>query len=128
MMSRLFFTYTAIVEALSGLGLLIIPGTVARILLGAELSAPLEIVLAMVAGAATCSIALLSWLSRSDPNARVGFISLLFYNFAVSLILLYAALGLGFKGIPLWGVIIFHFFQTVYGLVLLRKQFLFKNT
>jgi hypothetical protein len=33
---------------------------------------------------------------------------LLFYNMVITVILLYAALGLGFKGPALWGVIIFH--------------------
>ena len=51
-MWKFFFTYTGIIEALTGLGLLMVPAKVARLLLGAELRGSLEIILAMVAGAA----------------------------------------------------------------------------
>ena len=121
-MPKIFFTYTAIIEALTGLGLIIAPATVARLLLGAELSGALAVVLAMVAGAAICSIALFSWLSRSNAFVVVVLPVLLFYNFAVSIILLYASLGFGYKGIPLWGVIIFHLAQSAFCVILLKKQ------
>src|SRR4051812_22935170 len=121
-MQKTFFTYTGIIEALTGLGLLIAPAAVTRILLGAELQDSLEIVLAMVAGAAIFSVALVSWLSRKNIVAVMSLAVLLFYNFAVSLILLYSTLGLKFSGMFLWGVIAFHLFQTVQCGVLLKKH------
>jgi len=121
-MPKTFFTYTGIIEALTGLGLLIFNATVTRVLLGTELQGNVEIVLAMVAGAAILSIAFLSWLSRTNSITLVSLMVLLLYNFAVSIILLYAALGLEFKGIPLWGTIAFHLFQTVQCGILLKRQ------
>jgi len=121
-MPKLFFTYTGIIEALTGLGLLTAPATVARVLLGAELRGGLEMILAMIAGAAIFSIALLCWLSRTGTAGLVAPGVLLVYNFAISLILLYAALGLKFAGIPLRAVIVFHFFQTLLCGLLLKRQ------
>jgi hypothetical protein len=121
-MVKFFFTYTAIVEALTGLGLIMVPTIVARLLLGAELSGALAFVLAMVAGAAICSIALLSWLSRLNPPVSVSLPALLFYNLAVSFTLFYASFKFGYKGIPLYGVIIFHLYQSVWCITLLKKQ------
>jgi hypothetical protein len=126
-MSKFFFTYTGIIEALTGLGLMMVPATIVRVLLGAELRSGLEIILAMVAGAAIFSIALLCWLSRINTESLVAPGVLLFYNFAVSLIFLYAALGLKFTGFPLWGVIAFHLLQTVLCGVLLKKQIQSEN-
>ncbi|HSZ32535.1 MAG TPA: hypothetical protein VK772_04450 [Puia sp.] len=120
-MVKFYFTYTAIVEAITGLGLIFVPATVAHILLGAELAGTLSVVLAMVGGAAICSIALLSWLSRSGIPARFSLPVLLLYNIAVSLILLYATLEFGYHGIPIYGVIIFHLFQSLLCVVFLKK-------
>jgi hypothetical protein len=119
---KTYFTYTAIIEALTGLGLIFTPAIVARILLGEELKGSLEVVLAMVAGAAICTIALLSWLCRSNIVARAGLIVLLFYNITISVVLLVASDRFGYNGIPLYGVIGFHLFQSVYSVILLKKQ------
>lgn len=121
-MAKSFFTYTAIIEALTGLGLLAAPALVAKILLGTELSGSLEMVLAMVAGVAICSVALLSWLARSYPVSGLSLWPLLLYNFAVSLVLLYAVWGMGFRGMIICAVIVFHIFQSVMCWLLLKKQ------
>jgi hypothetical protein len=121
-MTKSFFIYTAIIEALTGLGLIVEPATVARLLLGAELSGELAVVLAMLAGVAIFSIALLSWLSRLNTVARVSLMVLLFYNIAVSFILVYASLRFGYNGIPLYVVIAFHLYQSVLGVVLLKNK------
>jgi hypothetical protein len=117
-----FLTYTAIIEALTGLGLLIIPSKVVLILLESELNGSLEIILSMVAGAAIFSLALNCWFSRMQQAALTMVRAMLFYNFVVATIFLYAVLGLGFKGPALWLVIIFHFFQTVICLLYIYKR------
>jgi hypothetical protein len=121
-MSKTFFIYTGIIEALTGLGLQTLPANVARVLLGAELQGALEIVLAMAAGAAILSIAFLSWLSGKGSGIPISLMVLLMYNFLISVILIYAGLGLGFKGIPLWVTIIFHLFQSAQCVILLKRQ------
>jgi len=117
-----FLAYTAIIEALTGLGLLIFPSRVVRILLETELNGSLEIILSMVAGAAICSLALNCWFSRQHAAALIAVRAMLFYNFAVASILLYGAWGLGFKGFALWLVIIFHFIQTVICIFFINKR------
>jgi hypothetical protein len=117
-----FLTYTAVIEALTGLALLAVPSKAAWLLLETELSGPLEIILAMVAGAAILSLAFTSWLTRKKTTGLDSVRMLLFYNFALTSILLYAALGLGFKGPALWGVIIFHLFQTIMSIRIIQKK------
>jgi hypothetical protein len=121
-MVKSFLTYSAIIEGLTGVALILVPSRASLLLFETELNVSLEIVLAMVAGAAIFSLALGSWLARSGIASLMAVKMLLLYNIAVTLILLYAALGLGFKGIPLWLVIIFHSFQTVVGIVIIKKK------
>ena len=117
-----FLTYSAIIEALTGLGLLIVPSKVVLILLESELNGPLEIILSMVAGAAIFSLALICWFSRLQTAPLTAVRGMLFYNFAVASILLYGVWGLGFKGFALWLVIIFHFVQTVICILFINKR------
>jgi hypothetical protein len=117
-----FLTYTAIIEALTGLGLIIIPSKVVLLLLGTEMNGSLEIILSMVAGAAIFSLALACWFFRLQSGAPIAIRAMLFYNFAVASILLYGALQLGFRGSVLWLVIIFHFFQSVICILYVKKK------
>jgi hypothetical protein len=121
-MTKTFLTYTSIIEALTGLALIAVPARAAILLLETELSGSLEIILAMVGGAAIFSLALGCWLARQNAAADTLVKALLFYNFAVATILLYGALGLGFKGPALWAVIIFHYFQTIVSLWIIQKK------
>jgi len=120
-MTKIFLSYTAIIEGLTGLGLIFVPALVAHVLFGAESVDRLTIVLAMVGGAAICSIALLSWLTRLSTVAGNFPKVLLFYNIAVSAILLYACLKFGYHWIMLYVVIFFHLFQSAVGAFLLKK-------
>jgi xanthine/uracil permease len=117
-----FLTYTAIIEAITGLGLMIIPSTVARILLNSELEGPVATLLAMVGGAAIFSLALGAWFNRSNIQVLMGVRMLLFYNAIVTLIFLFGSLKMGLGGLVLWSVIVFHFAQTVICLNLLRDR------
>ena len=117
-----FLTYSAIIEALTGLGLLIVPSKVVLILLETELNAPLDIILSMVAGAAIFSLALICWFFRLQTASLISVKGMLFYNVAVASVLLYGAWGLGFKGFALWLVIVFHFIQTVICVFFINKR------
>ena len=119
---KTFLTYTSIVEALTGLALMIVPSRTVLLLLEADLSGPLETILAMIGGAGIFSLSLACWLARPNAAASVAVKALLFYNFSVTVILLYGALGLGFKGPALWFVIIFHLFQTIMSIVVIQKN------
>jgi len=65
-----FLTYTAIIEGLTGLALIAIPAKTGLLLLETELSSPLDILLAMVGGAAIFSLALGTWFARSDATSK----------------------------------------------------------
>jgi|SRR5450432_237655 hypothetical protein len=117
-----FLTYSAIIEAITGLALIFAPSKTILILLKAETNGSLEMTLAMVAGVAIFSLAIFCWLIRRHSSALLAIKSMSFYNFAVAAILLYATLGLGFTGPALWLVIVFHFIQTAIGILLINKK------
>jgi hypothetical protein len=99
-------TITAIIEAATGLGLLVVPSVIARVLLGATLDAPAAVTVARVAGAALLALGVACWLARENGRALV--VAMLFYNVIAVVILAYAALGLEFSGIGLWPAIGLH--------------------
>jgi hypothetical protein len=121
-MTKSYLTYTAIIEGLTGLALIAVPSRVALLLFETQISGSLEIVFAMIGGAAIFSLAIGSWLARSNTAAILVVKMLLLYNAVVALVLLYAALGLGFRGIPVWLVIVFHLYQTVISLLIVQKK------
>jgi hypothetical protein len=71
---------------------------------------------------AIASVALVSWLARTQPAPSLPLKTLLCYNAGVTLILAYGSIGLGFGGIVLWGVIVFHLMQSVFALNFLRNK------
>lgn len=99
-------TITALIEGATGLGLLIVPSVIARMLLGATLDASVAVTVARVAGAALLSLGVACWLARDDGRALV--VAMLFYNVIAVAILAYAAVGLALSGIGLWPAIGLH--------------------
>ncbi len=99
-------TITAIVESATGLGLLVTPGVLSRLLLGATLDAPAALTVARVAGAALLTLGVACWGSRHHGRALVG--ALLFYNVAATAVLAHGAFGLALSGLGLWPAIGLH--------------------
>ena len=122
---RSLLTATALIEAATGIALLIAPSLVVELLLGEGLSAPQSLVLGRIAGAALISIGVACWLARkSERNeAQRGLITgLSFYNVAVPTLLLYAAIALEMRGIFIWPGGILHAALAIWCLEFLRPR------
>ena len=104
-MKRLL-TVSSVVEAGTGLGVLIAPSVLAQTLLGGSLEGPVALTVARVGGAGLLALGLACWLSRNDGRPLV--MAMLFYNVAAVAILAYAAVGLALSGAGLWPAIGLH--------------------
>ena len=117
------FTVTAVVEAATGLALLIVPAEVVRVLLGGSFEAPAGQVVARVAGAALLALALANWRARSDErsSAAAGVVAaMLLYNTVTAAVLAYAGYSLRMRGIGLWPAVVLHVVMAVWCLARLR--------
>lgn len=120
-------TVTSIIESPTAVILLVFPSLITRLLFGATLDTPIALIVARVAGAAILSLAVACWFARNDgqnPAARGLIIAMLFYNTAIALVLIYAALDLSLSGIGLWPVVLLHMAMSVWCIInLLKKKF-----
>ena len=108
---KTLLTVMAIIEAGAGLALAGVPSTTASLLFGTPLDSVAALGLARIGGAAILALAIICWLARSDthsPVARSVIVAMLFYNFAVACMLLFADFGQGPHGILLWPAVTFH--------------------
>jgi hypothetical protein len=103
---KLLLAITAVLESATGLGLLLGPAMVARLLLGTTLDAPAAVTVARVAGAALLALGAACWLSRDNGRALV--VAMLFYNVAAVAVLAHGAVGLALSGSGLWPAIGLH--------------------
>jgi hypothetical protein len=96
---------SAVIEALVGLGLIFMPETLAQLLFGQSILAPLTIVIARLAGVALISLAVAS--------ARYPLAGLVLYNAGATVVLGLAGLAGGLTGVLLWPAVVFHVVMTV---------------
>ncbi|WP_244430585.1 hypothetical protein [Rhizobium sp. CF142] len=108
--ARLLLSITGVVEAITGVALLLAPALLIEVLLGAEPDTPAGMTVARVAGAAVLSLAVACWLARDDmAGAAKGLVTaMLIYNFAVVAIFILGWLRHGIAGIALWPVVAAH--------------------
>jgi hypothetical protein len=109
---------TAVIEAATGIGLLITPSIVTQLLLGGTLDGPVAQTVARVGGAALIAIGFACWRSRENGRALV--IAMLLYNTVVAGVLIHAAVRLGLSGIGLWPTVALHLGFAVWCMVCLR--------
>jgi len=98
-------TFTAIAEAATGLGLLIVPSLVGRLLLGEPFTG-VAIPVARVAGIAILALAIACW-----PGPPL--VGMLIYSALVTLYFSYLGFAGEFTGVLLWPAVALHVVLTV---------------
>jgi hypothetical protein len=121
---NLLLKLTAIIEAATGLALLVAPSIVVRLLLGSELIGA-SIPLGRVAGAALLALGVACWLAHCDEESRAarGLVAaMLLYNVATVAVLAFAGLALLLHGVALWPAVILHAAMAVWCAACLRRS------
>jgi len=101
----------AVMEALAGVALLLIPTVAVSALLGAPLDTPTGLVAGRIAGAALVALAIACWQARNGERGSpaTGVIEAMsFYNFAAAILLVYAGIRLELRSALLWPAIVLH--------------------
>jgi hypothetical protein len=106
-MALWLLSVAAVIEAATGVALIIFPQAVTSLLLGADLAGA-GIAVGRVAGIALLSLGLGCWLSQRDLNKTAALAAMLTYNLLVTAFLMYLGLGGVLVGILLWPAIAIH--------------------
>lgn len=115
---------TAILEGLTGLGLLIMPSRTVSMLLGVEIGEPAGLVAGRIGGAAILGLAIACWQVRDGERGgpATGVVAaMLFYNAAAASILVYAGIRLGLQSQMIWPAIVLHVALAVWCLLVLGR-------
>lgn len=110
-MTKILLIVSALLEAVVGLGLLVIPAVTVSLLLGVPLDTPAGLVAARIAGAALVALAIACWQVRNGERGSAAtnlVIAMLFYNAAAATILVYAGVRLKLQSTLLWPAIVAH--------------------
>jgi hypothetical protein len=122
--ARPLFIVTALIEVGIGLALLASPALTASILIGAPFDTPAALVVGRVAGAALLALGLACWLAQNDEHGRAAKglkASLLLYNVAAAVVLIYGGLGLRLFGVGLWPAAVLHVVMAAWCVTNLRR-------
>lgn len=102
---------TALLEAGTGVALLLAPVLVVRILLGDSLDPASGVAVGRVAGAAILALSVACWAARDAGTGKAvaGIVAaMLLYNVVVAALLIYVRFGPGLSGPGLWPVVFLH--------------------
>ena len=122
---KLLLLITALVEAATGLCLLILPAMLFAVLLGLERATVDTIFIGRIAGAALLAIGIASWMARSGTPtpAQLGLLTGIFvYNTTTSMLLAFAGAVLKMVGILLWPAVALHAILAVWCFSCLRAH------
>jgi hypothetical protein len=106
-----FMTVTAVVEAGTGLLLLMLPAGVFASLLGVREAGEEALLLGRVLGSALLAIGVACWLARRDqggPAQHGVLVGVLIYDAAAAALLASASLILNMTGLLLWPAVVLH--------------------
>jgi hypothetical protein len=99
---------TAILEGLTGMGVIAAPSLIVSVLVGSTLDGAGAITIARIAGAGLISLAIACWFTRNNAAASGVVKAILFYNIAATAVLLYGAIGYKLSGVGLWPAVLLH--------------------
>jgi hypothetical protein len=99
------------IEAATGLGLLVAPAMVAKLVLGAEIEG-IATIIGNIAGLALISLAIACW-PRVQAKGGGSYAAMLVYNLLVALLLAETGASEVASGILLWPVVVIHLIFTV---------------
>jgi len=119
---KLLLTVTALLEGITGLGLVIIPDFLISILLGTSLTDSTSFLICRLAGGALITIAVACWFSRQGVQSSIMVKIMLGYNFFCIILLVYAALMESIHGPGLWPVVLMHLVLLVWCFSALRTR------
>ena len=108
---KLLLILAAVIEAVAGLALLLIPAVAVSALLGAPLDTATGLVAGRIAGAALVALAIACWQARNGERGSpaMGVVEAMsFYNFAAAIVLVYAGTRLDLRSALLWPAIVLH--------------------
>jgi hypothetical protein len=108
-------TVSAVIEVGVGFALVVIPSAAFRLLLGSSLNSPAALIFARWTAVVLLTVGVGCWLMRRESESIVakGLVSaMLLYNASVSVVLVYARLGLGLSGNALWPFVLLHAVMT----------------
>ena len=108
---KLLLIIAAVIEAVAGLALLLIPTVAVSALLGAPLDTATGLAAARIAGAALVALAIACWQARNGERGSpaTGVVEAMsFYNFAAAMVLVYAGTRLDLRSALLWPAIVLH--------------------
>ena len=110
---RMLLVLTAVLEAATGLALMIYPSLVTRLLLGDGVSGA-GVALGRVAGFALLALGLACWpSSNASSGLRTALRAMLTYNLLVAVYLLYLGIGGEWVGSLLWPAVAIHGVMTL---------------
>ena len=118
-------TLEGVFEVGVGLAMVVLPSLLATLLLGSPLDTPVALTFARVAGVALLALGIACWLARHDGQSRAarGLLgALVVYNAGVFMVLAYAGIASGLRGIGLWPVVVVHAAMTVWCVMGLLKK------
>jgi len=122
---KYLFIVTAVIEAATGVALLLSPPLPVSLLLGSSLDSLAGMVTTRIAGAALLSLGVACWLARNDGQSRAAaalIAAMLLYNTAVAAVLAYAGIGLRLTGIGLWPAVLLHAVLAAWCLACFRAK------
>jgi hypothetical protein len=117
-----FLQFTAIIEALTGIGLILFPAKIVSLLLQKTFSDSSGIIITLICGAAIFSLAVACWLMRNQESARTIVCVLLIYNIALTTIVLFGYFRFGFQSIGFIFIGCFHLFMALVSIFLMQKK------